>query len=80
MAGRFEKKNWHVGGEELPDGTVKEWPGSEGRRLAVLMDIRDELQRLNRLLHCVNFTSIPGEISAIKRHTKRIPVQPRTKK
>lgn len=34
---------------------------------AVLMDIRDELRRLNALLHCPNFVSIPKKLDAIQR-------------
>lgn len=37
--------------------------------VAVLMDIRDELQRLNTLLHCRNFTDIPVRLRAIQRNT-----------
>ena len=38
------------------DGKVPTW---ERVNLAVLMDIRDELQKLNRLLACENFISMP---------------------
>lgn len=34
---------------------------------AVLMDIRDELRLLNRLLHCQNFVAIPRKLDAIHR-------------
>lgn len=34
---------------------------------AVLMDIRDELQKLNALLHCHNFTGIPTTLRSIRR-------------
>jgi len=39
--------------------------------LAVLMDIRDELQRLNALLHCQNFLEIPRCLRSIRRNTTR---------
>lgn len=35
--------------------------------LQVLMDIRDELQRMNAVLHCPNFTAIPSKLDAIRR-------------
>lgn len=35
----------------------------------VLMDIRDELRRLNRLLHCPNFVAIPAKLDALRRKT-----------
>lgn len=37
--------------------------------LAVLMDIRDELQALNRLLGCSNFTNIPRTLKHISANT-----------
>lgn len=38
---------------------------------ALLMDIRDELQTLNRLLACQNFVGIPATLRAIQRNTKK---------
>jgi hypothetical protein len=43
----------------------------EQAKLAVLMDIRGELRKLNALLHCSNFTGIPRELLAIKRNTTK---------
>lgn len=40
-------------------------------QLAVLMDIREELQGLNRLLHCSNFIRIPRHIDAIRKNTTK---------
>lgn len=34
---------------------------------ALLMDIRDELQKLNALLHCPNFVGIPTTLTTISR-------------
>jgi len=51
-------------------------PGSDGvytfggAQLAVLMDIRDELQRLNELLHCPNFVGIPLRLDKIVTNTR----------
>lgn len=39
--------------------------------LAVLMDIRDEMKRLNRLFHCSNFLEIPHILRALKRNTTK---------
>ena len=33
---------------------------------ALLMDLRDELKRLNRLLHCDNFVGIPWTLKRIE--------------
>jgi hypothetical protein len=49
------------------DGTT----GWETIKVSVLMDIRDELQQLNTLLGCRNFTSIPRTLRAIARNTAR---------
>lgn len=38
---------------------------------ALLMDIRDELKRLNGVLHCPNFLAIPFKLDAIKRNTTK---------
>jgi hypothetical protein len=37
----------------------------------LLQEIRDELKRLNALLHCRNFTAIPSKLERIARNTKR---------
>ena len=44
--------------------------------LAVLMDIREELQKLNILLHCPNFRDIPHVLRSID---KRIAKKRRSK-
>ena len=38
---------------------------------ALLMDLRDELKKLNALLHCSNFVSIPQKLDAIRRNTTK---------
>lgn len=40
---------------------------------AVLMDIRDELQTLNRLLACPNFVGMPQVLKQIRRNTANLP-------
>lgn len=48
-----------------------------GPILAVLMDIRDELKDLNRILHCQNFLEIPHTLRGIR---KKLPApKPRRK-
>lgn len=49
-------------------GRVVSW---EAVNAAVLMDVRDELKRLNALLYCVNFTRIPHKLDAIVRNTTK---------
>ena len=58
---RFANVKW-----ELPskrDGYIETW---DLARLAVLMDIRDELQKLNALLGCRNFVAVPGILRDIR--------------
>lgn len=38
---------------------------------ALLMDIRDELKRLNGVFGCANFLEVPGVLRAIKRNTTK---------
>lgn len=45
--------------------------------IAILMDIRDELQTLNRLLGCDNFTQIPHVLRGIR---AKLPTKKRKKK
>jgi len=66
---RRRNLNWRIG-----EGTVT----GDQARLAVLMDIRDELQKLNRLLSCSNFTGIPDSLRAIRKNTNK-PRKPRLK-
>lgn len=60
----------------LPD--VASWDRTNA---ALLMDIRDELKRLNTLLHCSNFTDIPRRLERIARNTtKRRKVGPKLRR
>jgi len=58
---RRKNVDWDIG-DDLTWDKVK---------LAVLMDIRDELQTLNRLLGCSNFVNIPNVLIAIKANTAK---------
>lgn len=55
----------------LPDGTPNPGGGHTHSwnviHTALLMDIRDELKRLNNLLHCSNFIGIPRTLHSIRR-------------
>lgn len=67
---RKKDVNWKPADE---DGNTPTW---ERANLAVMMDIRDELKDLNRILHCQNFLDIPQKLEAIRRNTDK----PRKKK
>ncbi len=45
--------------------------GYDKVQVIVLMDIRRELQKLNALLACPNFTSIPRVLKGIRRNTTK---------
>lgn len=49
------------------DGTTP----TDQATLALLMDIRDELQALNRILNCRNFLDIPRKLDQIRRNTTK---------
>lgn len=59
----------------LPDGTLQ----ADGCRtynydiiqIALLMDLRDELKKLNVLLHCPNFIAIPWKLDQIRLNTAK---------
>jgi len=61
---RHKDKNWN-----LPTPAVDTW---EQASAAILMDIRDELKRLNTLLNCPNFVEIPIILRGIRR---KLPAQ-----
>lgn len=46
-------------------------PGYDAAILAVLMDLRDEMKRLNQLLHCSNFVAIPRKLDCIEQNTAK---------
>ena len=68
---RCKDQDWAVG--DPATGKVPSW---ERAGIAVLMDIRDELKRLNRLLWCPKFVSIPATLRRISRNTAK-PMQTR---
>jgi hypothetical protein len=59
---RFENIDWDLPSAPGAPNKIATW---EAAKIAVLMDIRDELKKLNRLLHCPNFMAIPRKLDAI---------------
>lgn len=55
------------------DGRIESW---QAVQIAVLMDLRDELKKLNSLLHCDNFRQVPALLRLIRANTAK----PRKKK
>jgi len=48
--------------------------------LSVLMDIRDELKRMNAIIQCPNFVAIPGKLDTMKAELKEIRCNTRKRK
>lgn len=76
-APRYRTRNidWNV---NLTKGSMRggEWGVSqEAAHLCVLMDIRDELQKLNRVFDCPSTREIPKILKTIRANTSRIPVK-----
>ncbi len=67
---RRKDANWDIYGDAQWEGV---WKDSyyQAMQLSVLMDLRDELKRLNTLLHCGNFVRIPFVLDGIAKNTKR---------
>lgn len=62
---------WTIPGFYDPERNTLNGVETDYARLAVLMDIRDELKQLNRLLHCGNFVGMPGVLRQIAANTKK---------
>jgi hypothetical protein len=63
---RRRNVDWHVGDK---DGVYPNM--RDGVAVAVLMDIRDELRRLNTLLHCSNFIDMPRVLRQVRANTAK---------
>lgn len=53
---------------ETPSGNSFQW---EHVQVEVLMDIRNELRRMNNILQCPNFVEIPSILRRVERNTKK---------
>ena len=56
--------NWGIG-----EGPTYSW---DAATLAVLMDLRDELKALNRIVGCDNAIDIPNILRRIDTNTKKV--------
>jgi hypothetical protein len=63
---RHANKGWNL--PTSAEGRIESW---DMVKIAVLMDIRDELQRLNTLLYCKNFTGLPFTLKQIDKNTRK---------
>ena len=63
---RRKDVDWHI-----PSGKVGDIPTPEQACIAVLMDIRDELKKLNIIVGCSNAIDIPNILRRIDENTKK---------
>jgi len=63
---RLKDENWNLNNGTLKVDGSRAYP-IETIQAALLMDLRDELRRLNDLLHCQNFIEIPATLRSIRR-------------
>lgn len=63
---RHRNANWMVTDDQ---GRITTW---EQVQVALLMDIRDELQRLNRVLQCPNFIAVPLKLDLIRQELREV--------
>lgn len=63
---RHRNVDWYLPGNDT-DKTVT----NDIVKMAVLMDIRDELQKLNAVFACHNARAIPGLLRRIARNTTK---------
>ena len=67
---RHKDRNWNLP-EITPAADGSRTHSWESIQTAVLMDIREELKMLNRLLHCSHFVDIPRRLERIARNTAK---------
>lgn len=65
---RWKDHDWHV---VTADGRHYE-STNQAQLLAVLMDVRDELKRLNSVLQCPNFIAVPLKLDMMRQELKEI--------
>jgi hypothetical protein len=66
MATRLKNIGWNPGNDA---GNADSW---ERVQIAILLDLRDELQKLNTLLHCHNAVDIPNILRRIDTNTHKV--------
>jgi hypothetical protein len=65
--GREITRGWNWTLWQNDDGTFP----YEQAQLSVLMDIREELKRLNNVLQCPNFIAVPTKLDQIAKNTRK---------
>lgn len=62
---RHKDAQWHVADDA---GRVTQW---DQVQVAILMDLRDELKKLNAVFSCHNFLEVPQILREIRRNTRK---------
>jgi hypothetical protein len=70
---KYRCRDWGGAVTHNDSGTISVSVGE--KQLIVLQEIRDELTRLNALLHCTNTLKIPRELSGLRRDVKALAKQ-----
>ena len=70
QASTLKNTDWNLSVTENPDGSVS--MSADRIAIILLQEIRDELQKLNGLLHCQNTLKIPRELSGLRRDVKAL--------
>lgn len=73
---RFKDAKWDLPESEVMPCTVKTW---EQVGIAIMMDLRDELKKLNTLLQASNLIEIPYKLGRINRALEKM-VRPKSRK
>ena len=71
---RHKDCNW-----DLPDREASGKYSWDTVKTSILMDIRDELKRLNARLNCPHFLAIPATLNRIEHNTRKKRKKPKLK-
>lgn len=71
-----KEKDWVWIVTKFTDSTYT-WDSAQ---LSVLMDIRDELKRLNNVLQCPNFIAVPRKLDDIKTELRQVRLNTRKRR
>lgn len=68
----FGLRAWRMAREKDVNWNLPDLASWDRTHAAILMDLRDELKKLNALLHCSNFVRIPSMLERTMCQTDRI--------
>jgi hypothetical protein len=68
---RHKNTNWHLNEKGVPNDRGSRSYSYDTIKTALLMDLRDEMKKLNGLFDCWNFRGIPDTLRRIDRRLER---------